>query len=507
MGWPSSSRSTESTNRRPPARDDDLSDRKEEYEGNNEAYALRQACATPVAIRTLVFDLDIAAAWSGPFGPVPLAVGRIPKLRQQRCRNDETADGRRAIGPANLSIMDEAKLLRLATWIAEAGLEGAREKELLDAFCARAVSAGLPLSRALVAVDTLHPTLEGRVYEWRRLWRDAVEKEYGRTDSPDDDGKWRRSPFFRLIETGAARLRRRLDGPEAELAEFPILADLRQIGATDYVAMVNRFGAGGSIGRMDCVYSSWTTDRPGGFADREIAALEVLVPPLALAIKSAVVARIAETIVETYLGPDAGRRVLRGNIERGVTERITAVLWFSDLHGFTRITDTMPPTQVIPLLNDYADAIISAVDASQGEVLKLIGDGVLAIFNKGDGETTCRQALDAVADARRRVAAANARRHMQGLPATRFYVGLHYGEVFYGNIGSADRLDFTVVGPAVNETSRIAAMCRAVGQDALLSSAFAQAAPGCRNRLVSVGRYALRGVRRPQELFTIDPEA
>ena len=255
-----------------------------------------------------------------------------------------------------------------------------------------------------------------------------------------------------------------------------MLEDLRRRGMTDYVAMVNRFGADGAIGMMDCTFSSWSTDRPGGFEDADLAALEFLVPCLALAIKSASIARITETLVETYLGRDAGHRVLSGHIERGVAEKISAVLWFSDLQGFTRITDTAPPTQIIPLLNDYADAVVSAIRGQGGEVLKFMGDGILAIFDAAAAADACRQALDAADDAVRHVAALNQRRRAEGLPVTRFYLGLHVGEVFYGNIGSFDRLDFTVVGPAVNETSRIAAMCRSLDQHVLLSPAFAAAA-------------------------------
>jgi adenylate cyclase len=297
-------------------------------------------------------------------------------------------------------------------------------------------------------------------------------------------------------------LRRHLGNEEEE---FPLLEDLRRDGMTDYLAMINRFGTAGAIGMMDCTFSSWATDRPEGFAPADVAALEFLVPCLALAIKSASIARITETLVETYLGRDAGHRVLRGHIERGVAEKISAVLWFSDLQGFTRITDTAPPAQIIPLLNDYADAVVSALHGQGGEVLKFMGDGMLAIFDAAAADDACCQALDAADDAVRRVAALNERRAADGLPVTRLYLGLHVGEVFYGNIGSFHRLDFTVVGPAVNETSRIAALCRSLDQPVLLSSAFAAAAGQGRGRLVSVGRYALRGVRRPQELYTLEP--
>ncbi len=187
---------------------------------------------------------------------------------------------------------------------------------------------------------------------------------------------------------------------------------------------------------------------------------------------------------------------------RGVADRIDAVIWFSDLRGFTRITQATPE-QVIPLLNDYADVVISAIHAHGGDVLKLIGDGILAIFSAGDRAQACAAALGAANEARSSVAALNVRRAGSRLPVTDMYLGLHVGEMFYGNVGSAERLDFTVVGPAVNETSRVAAMCRSAEQPMLVSKTFADV-EGMRGRLVSVGRYALRGVAEPQELFTLD---
>jgi adenylate cyclase len=225
----------------------------------------------------------------------------------------------------------------------------------------------------------------------------------------------------------------------------------------------------------------------------------------ALALKCVSLGRVAETLVETYLGRDAGRRVLSGRIGRGIAERIGAVIWYSDLRGFTQITDTAPPSEVIPFLNDYADAIISSVHDAGGDVLKLIGDGTLAIFTADDPSASCACALKAEGLMRARIEAVNARRSAGGLPTTGAYLGLHIGEVFYGNIGSEDRLDFTVVGPAVNEASRIAALCRSVEKDILISSAFADASlPEHRARFVAVGRYALRGVQKAQELFTLE---
>jgi adenylate cyclase len=396
--------------------------------------------------------------------------------------------------------METAQFAELAAWITEAGLAGEPETAALAGFCERALAFGLPLARATVLIDTLHPVYEGRAFGWKRDKEEATLSEYGR--QVEDSERWRRSPFYRLEESGKVLLRRRLT-TETE-AEFPIFSDLRAAGMTEYLAMVNRFAAEGIIGDMDGVYSSWATDASTGFHDADVADLCRLMPLLALTVKSASLARIAGTLVETYLGRDAGRRVLAGRIARGVADRIEAVLWFSDLRNYTRITDTAAPGQIIPLLNDYADAIISAIHERGGDVLKLIGDGTLAIFTAADRGRACRAALAAAAAARRAVAMVNRRREAEGLPATDMYLGLHVGEVFYGNIGSKDRLDFTVVGPAVNEASRIAAMCRSVDQPLLVSSAFASALGEARSGLVSVGRYALRGVGRPQDLFTLD---
>ncbi|MGK9169732.1 adenylate/guanylate cyclase domain-containing protein [Inquilinus limosus] len=406
--------------------------------------------------------------------------------------------------------MDDAKLTALAGWITEAGLIGLPETELLAGFCARAVFAGLPLATGLLVIDTLHPIYEGNAVRWRRGEPEASFTGYGRTTPGVNEERWRASPFFHLIETGQEWMRRRVT-PES-CAEFPAVATVAEEGMTDYLGILNRFEAEGAIADWDGLFSAWTTDRPGGFTDDEIAAMLRLMPGLAMAMKATTLARMAGTLLETYLGRDACDSVLSGRIARGVADRIDAVLWFSDLRGYTRITDTAPPEQIIPLLNDYADAVISAVQETGGDVLKLIGDGVLAIFRPQNGGAegrarACRAALKAVRRAQAAIATLNPQRAAAGQPVTEMYAGLHIGEVFFGNIGSAHRLDFTVVGPAVNETSRIAEMCRAVDQPMLVSSAFAAAAGGAEAGLVCVGRYALRGVRMPQELFTLEPES
>ena len=401
--------------------------------------------------------------------------------------------------------MNNASATEIGAWVTTAGLAGLPEPDLLRGFCERLTAAGLPLARATVIIDTLHPVYEGRAFHWRRDPTDErLVVEYGRIGENTEIAEgWRRSPFHNLLETGGSCLRRNL--ARGDPADFPRIEEARARGETDYLALIHRFASDAVIGEMDCVYSSWTSDAAAGFTDGQAEALARLVPSLALAIKCASLARIAGTLVETYLGRDAGRRVLAGRIQRGVAERIGAVIWFSDLRGFTRITDSAAPEAIIPLLNDYAQAIISAIHEAGGDVLKLIGDGTLAIFKAEEPHQACRCALEAERLARQRIEALNARRAAEDLPLTQAYLGLHLGEVFYGNIGSEERLDFTVVGPAVNEVSRIAAMCRSADQSVLLSSAFAAAAAAeDRAGFVSVGRYALRGVGRAQELFTLE---
>jgi adenylate cyclase len=411
--------------------------------------------------------------------------------------------------------MNEAFFAKQSVWLTQAGLAGTAETDIVNGFCDRCVAAGLPLGRVHVLIDTLHPVHEGRLFRWGITATESALIEYGRTSAeglsasgsdPEHVAaaqRWQRSPFYRMLQTGDSLMRRRL-APEA-LAEFTVLPEMHAAGMTDYVAIINRFAAEGVIGDMDCVYSSWATGEPGGFTDGQITALQRIAPFLALAIKSVSLAHMTGTLMQTYLGRDAGQRVLSGRILRGVADRIDAVIWFSDLRGFTRITDTAPE-QAIPLLNDYADVVVSAIHEHGGDVLKLIGDGTLAIFTADDRARASSAALSAAIAARQGVAGLNQRRAADDLPITDVYLGLHVGEVFYGNIGSLERLDFTVIGPAVNEASRIAAMCRSVDQPLLVSDAFANVGDN-RSRLISVGRYALRGLSRPQELFTLDPEA
>jgi adenylate cyclase len=402
--------------------------------------------------------------------------------------------------------MELTPRLRLMNWLVSQGLTGLPENDLIRGFCERCCAEGLPVSRGMVFIDTLHPIFEGRGFRWNDAETNESDVfEYGSTNEGEAAEAWRSSIFYYMLENGHEEL-------PVELANgvspnFKFMGELAEKGHKHVVAYVHRFGEAGTMGQMDCVYSYWVTRRDEGFGAQGLAALRDLVPVLGLAIKTAAQADIAKTLGRVYLGRDAAEQVLRGRITRGVTERINTVLWFSDLRGSTAISESIDPGEIIPFLNDYAQASIDAIHDAGGEVLKLIGDGVLAMFTHENMAAAKRAALRAEHRFRRNMKALTVRRVAESRPVTTAHVGLHVGEVFYGNIGSDDRLDFTVVGPAVNEVSRIASMCRSVDRELLMSSAFRAGLDAAgRNYLVSTGRYALRGIGRAQDLYTLDPD-
>jgi adenylate cyclase len=401
--------------------------------------------------------------------------------------------------------MDATSRLNLMNWVVSQGLAGAAENDLVRGFCERCRAQGVPLSRGLVFIDTLHPVFEGHGFRWSDVDTNESDVfEYRSTSEGNAAQTWRRSTFYHMLEHGQDEIL--IDLADCASLDFSMIDELAAGGHRHFLAFVHRFGEAGSIGQMDCIYSYWLTRQAGGFSPQGLAALRDMVPVLGLAIKSAAQVAIARTLGRVYLGRDASEQVLRGRISRGVTERINAVLWFSDLRGSTAISETVAPDEIIPFLNDYAQAAIDAIHDTGGDVLKLMGDGVLAMFTGEDMDAARRAALRAEYDFRTSMTSLNGRRAAEGRPTTSAYVGLHVGEVFYGNIGSEDRLDFTVVGPAVNEVSRIASMCRSVDRELLASADFCAGLDATgRGYLVSTGRFALRGIGRAQDLYTLDP--
>lgn len=353
--------------------------------------------------------------------------------------------------------MNDEELRNIALWLSRQGYEGMDETELIAGFCARCNAAGMRIARVLCLIDTLHPEFEGRAFQWDSLNTVSPVVEYAPTKEGRARDVWEASVFHALLYGDVDEIRRQF--AKGAPADFYNLQDLKDDGHTDYVAMIHRFTDHGRVGEMDAFSSHWTTRDENGFDEDSLTALRTLLPTLALAIKCASSIRIIGTLAEIYLGRDAGRKVVSGQINRGEVEKIDAVIWFSDLHDYTRISDGSDPEQIIPFLNDYAELVIGAVHAHGGNVLKLIGDGILAIFRSGDQQVDCMAALDAERAMHSDLKALNARRMANGLPTTAVYLGLHVGEVFYGNIGGRGRLDFTVVGPAVNQVSRISSLC------------------------------------------------
>lgn len=399
--------------------------------------------------------------------------------------------------PRAIDLTARLELIQFVLTVANREVE---EQRVLAELCHRLIAVGVPVMRASLGHTTLHPTISGYSIEWWREEDITHLEQWMRIDTLDDS-ELMRSPFYYMYKTDLPRLRERLDGPGP--ARFPLVQGLKEKGATDYYAISTDSSEDAPVGPFAGFAASWTTDAPGGFTDDQIDLLEALLPAIGLAIKANAAVRVADGLLRTYLGSDAGRRVLSGTIDRGSVDTIRAVIWNTDLHGFTRAVDAMPKEEVIQLLNDYFEIMVDIVHDRGGHVLKFMGDGMLAIFELPDGpEDVCCAALDGAVTAVQKMEELNQRRQEEGRPAIDFRLSLHLGDVLYGNIGGRDRLDFTVIGPAVNETSRLDAIARTLEAKVIVSSAFAEASGCGRDRLVSLGRYKLRGVGEVQHLYT-----
>ena len=393
----------------------------------------------------------------------------------------------------------------IADWIIQEGLRGTNEQELLDGLCTRLSDTGMALVRAHVSRRTLHPIFGAYASQWRR--GEGVTQLSFEHESESKEN-WRNSPFVHMIENRMFEYRVSLQQGNEPLP-FPILEELRGDGAVEYAAFIVPWGGGDEFESLHGYASSWAIESPGGFSNREFDFLRQLLAPFGLAIKAAGMLKMDASIVEAYLGPDAGWRVLRGEIQRGSMEIIDAVLWNCDIRGFTAAADWMPWTELISMLNDYLECIARPVEDRGGQILKFMGDGFIATFDLGKfgEEEVCSAAIGAVVEVREALARLGAERAELGQPVFEVDIALHQGEVMYGNIGSRDRLDFTVIGPAVNEVSRMEALCSELGVSVVVSRGFhdltVSSGSGGKS-LKSLGRHELRGVREPQELFTLD---
>ncbi len=412
--------------------------------------------------------------------------------------------------PASFDSALGQKIIELNVWAVRQGLRGASAELLLAGFCRRLADAGVPLWRAFAGLRTLHPQWDTYGYTWQREANVVEPAQFER--GAENDKVVANSPFGRLIhrlETSSREelwldIRRRLAGPEAQL-DFPVLRDLAAAGATDYFAQVVSFGEGGDPSRGTGIGYSFTTDRAGGFHDDELMLLQAALPAVSLAMMAHSSHTIAAGLLTAYLGADPGRRVHAGAVARGSVENIRAVLWYADIRGFTTIADGAPGIAVIEMLDETFEALTASLRTRGGQVLKFMGDGMLAIFPFADAarDQTCGRALDAASEAIQEIGRLNEARRAGGKPCAAVDLALHVGEVLYGNVGAADRLDFTVIGPAVNEAARIEALCEPLGYNVLVSAELvAAAAEGA--RLKPLGRHRLRGVREEREIYALD---
>jgi len=330
--------------------------------------------------------------------------------------------------------MDLAQIDALTGWLIEGCLDGRSGEAMMEGVSERLVNAGFPLSRAYAGLQILHPTLGGEGFIWKR-GEGASRDIYHRIRTGDETTGWDRSPFKAIYDNGWDEGRWRLDTPQSE-GRPPMLDDMREDGMTDYIAFRSRVGGVVREGEDDvAIYTSWAVDGEGGFTNAQLSALKTVAPRVAHALRTTSEVRNLTHLLSTYLGRDPAERILRGAIVRGQAEPIEAVIWFSDLRGYTKLSDTMPPDQVIPLLNDYGDCIVSAIHGQDGQVLKFIGDGILAIFPLEGRDDAAKGALAAAQQVMADVKTLNRERSDAGLPVTEPYIGLTVGEVFYGNIG------------------------------------------------------------------------
>lgn len=386
--------------------------------------------------------------------------------------------------------MSRSRTTRLSQWITHTGARLRSAPAFVEALGAALQAEGLPVARITTGITLLHPL----VFSSSCLWvEDGPVSERLYPNVEDTLRLYQNSPLPKVY--GEGRTVRCRIGRKAEPDEYPILADLRAARFTDYVVFPLEF-SDGSHKAM-----SFATKRRGGFLPGHLDVLRALLPLVALVLETETLRRTARTLMETYVGQHTGARVLEGSITRGMQETISALVWLCDLRGFTALAESLPGSTLIALLNDYFGAMCEAVSARGGEVLKFIGDALLAIFPLAGHapRAVARAALEAAEAAEAAIALGNATREARGEPLVRYGLAIHPGEVLYGNIGGPTRLDFTVIGPTVNLAARLQGLCEPLGRRVLLSSAFA--ALVAREGLVSLGEHRLKGIARPEEVF------
>lgn len=390
--------------------------------------------------------------------------------------------------------MSPSETKSIVDWLTDGARSTLRPEMILADLCDQLVKAGIPLWRVAVFVRTLHPEVMGRRFIWQQ--GAGVTITAGSFDLLEKD-QFLNSPFVAVINSGRS-IRQQLTGPDDHEA-FSIFRDLRADGATDYLATPLIF-TDGSVH-----VATWSTQQTGGFTDAQIAGIEAIVKPFTRLAEIRALQRTAANLLDTYVGHDAGERILSGRIRRGHTESIHSVIWLSDMRGFTSLADRLPPQMLVDLLNRYFDCQVPAILRHGGEVLKFMGDGLLAIFHLVEGTAEARAACDrALGAAREAQVNIDAIDTPANANHVRFGLALHLGEVLYGNIGSGNRLDFTCIGPAVNLAARLEKIAAKLGRTIVASADFAGHLPG---EFVPLGEFPVAGFVAPQMVFGLNEQS
>lgn len=398
-----------------------------------------------------------------------------------------------------MDVEREKAIREITDWAVERALCDVEIEPLFVGVCERLASAGIAIRRAHLAVTTLHPLVGAVSVRWLS-GAAAEQRSYRRQSGPNPE--WERSPLAQLEARDLRELRFPLEDEDGEWRDFPLLEELREMGLTDYLCFLAVFGNDpDGWKRRDGMMTSWATDRPGGFAEDDVAAVRRVQARLAVGIKMANREATALNVLTAYLGAKAGRQVLDGRIQRGDGEMLHAVIWYSDLRGSTPLAEALSGPDFLALLNSYFECTAGAVLDHGGEVLRYIGDAVLAIFQvdgPGGDARAARMAMAAAQDAQTRLARLNRSREGGGEEPIDFGLALHVGEVMFGNVGVPERIDFTVVGPAVNEAARLEGLTKTMDRRIVVSNAFSRLLP---LDWESLGETSLRGVGSGRRIY------
>ena len=387
---------------------------------------------------------------------------------------------------------------QVADWLITQALGDQSIEQIFEGCCVRLHAAGIPIARGQLAFNTLHPLFKSISHTWTP--GNGIQVTGHEHDAPDS--AWDDSPFYYLIDKNIEFLRRKLAGPE-KLTDFPLLEELAEKGMTEYMAYIVAYNETGSDDGQgdsgDGIVGSWTSDRDSGFHDGDLRALNRIQRRLAVACKVQKNALVARNVLNAYLGKGAGSQVLKGQIKLGDMIAIHSVIWYSDLRGSTALAENLSGRDFLTALNQYFDSTAGAVIENGGEVLRFVGDAVLAIFpinEKTSESQATAAAISAATIAKQRLTEFND--SDTASHPLKFGLGLHIGDVLFGNIGVPERLEFSVIGPAANEVARLESLTKVLQRDVLVSKEFAEHHEG---RWEALGKHAFKGSSEQREVL------